>query len=86
MQDTMDVQKCFSKLAQVGSSCHVESGHVHTSLGCNNTNKLLEDLSLSQAAFFSEVLQLASTTVLDKERHNWVRKCFTIYICAYLSC
>lgn len=67
--DTLEVQKCCSKLAQVGSICHGKSVYVRTSLGKKNANDHLRYLSLSQNTSFLENLLLATTSIPGKV-HN----------------
>lgn len=52
IQNTLEVQKCFSALAQSDSSCHDGGVHGHTSLEWKNANDRLKYLSLSQYKSF----------------------------------
>lgn len=66
IQNTLEVRKYFSKLAQAGIFCFDEDDHFHTSLERKNAADPLNNLSLSQNSFFLKNGQLVLTSVQGK--------------------
>lgn len=66
IQDTLEMQKCFSELSQAGRFCHDDGVHAPFSLERKITNKFLKDLSLFQNENILEDLQFALTSLQGK--------------------
>lgn len=81
IRDMMELRKCFSELAQAGESCDSRGVQVRLSLGRNNVQNRLENVSLSNNLSFSNDSQLAPTSAFGKVyNENWVEPLYNLQL------